>query len=260
MDRIMLVCEDTFDGILTAVYEAWQHRGAQVNIRVKGEYNYDIFSKYITVPVDFDKSEKVMKSIRDKISEEALAMVYNVACSIEEDKCSAILGLLISGFAQGASITETLTNPYVQRCYDIQRRVSNESHFFLEILRFEELPGKLLCARISPRANVMVYVMEHFSDRFPEENFVIYDENRRICGIHERGCRYYLRNSIDLDKMLTEYRERMGNIPDKIIEDDYVDLWKVFFDSIAIEERKNSKLQRNNVPLLYRKHMTEFVS
>jgi len=38
-----------------------------------------------------------------------------------------------------------------------------------------------------------------------------------------------------------------------------VDLWKAFFETIAIKERANSDLQRNNMPLHYRKHVTEFL-
>ena len=41
--------------------------------------------------------------------------------------------------------------------------------------------------------------------------------------------------------------------------DGYRDLWKTFYQAIAIEERKNPKLQRNMMPLRYREYMTEFL-
>lgn len=46
----------------------------------------------------------------------------------------------------------------------------------------------------------------------------------------------------------------------KLHEDEkhYQRLWKTFFNSVAIESRKNPKQQRNYVPLLYRELMTEF--
>ena len=37
------------------------------------------------------------------------------------------------------------------------------------------------------------------------------------------------------------------------------ELWRVFFDSIAIKERENKKLQMENLPIEYRKNMTEFI-
>ena len=40
--------------------------------------------------------------------------------------------------------------------------------------------------------------------------------------------------------------------------DEYRDLWKTFFDSIAIKERTNPKLQQNMMPLRYREYAVEF--
>ncbi|WP_330422779.1 DUF4130 domain-containing protein [Anaerobutyricum hallii] len=34
-------------------------------------------------------------------------------------------------------------------------------------------------------------------------------------------------------------------------------LWKTFFQTIGIKERKNPVCQRNLIPLWYRKHMSE---
>jgi probable DNA metabolism protein len=41
-------------------------------------------------------------------------------------------------------------------------------------------------------------------------------------------------------------------------EQQFQKLWQTFFDSVTIKERKNLKLQRQMVPLKYRKDMTEF--
>ena len=38
----------------------------------------------------------------------------------------------------------------------------------------------------------------------------------------------------------------------------YVNLWKTFFKSISITERESYERQRQNLPLLFRQHMTEF--
>ena len=41
--------------------------------------------------------------------------------------------------------------------------------------------------------------------------------------------------------------------------DIYTDLWKEFFETIAIKERENPRCQRTHMPLHYRKHVTEFM-
>lgn len=257
-ERITMVCEDSFDGILTAVYEAFQQKGRQVNIIVDGEYNFDLFTEYIQVATDYEKSRKVAHTIYSKISSLAYDIIYHVAISAEKDKCSIILGMVIAGLQHGAKIVQELTNPLVQRCSDIAKKVYNEAHFYLEILRFEELAEGILMATIAPTANVMVSTMEHFSDRFPEENFFIYDENRRLCGIHEKNSPYFIRENICIEELLDAWRRDHKTELARLEQDQYADLWKVFFASIAIKERENYVLQRGNLPLHYRKHMTEF--
>lgn len=42
------------------------------------------------------------------------------------------------------------------------------------------------------------------------------------------------------------------------VDDEYKILWKAFFNNIAIKERINPKLQRNNLPIRFRRDMTEF--
>ena len=42
-------------------------------------------------------------------------------------------------------------------------------------------------------------------------------------------------------------------------EDLYTQMWKEFFNTIAVEKRKNPVCQRNMFPLRYRKHVTEFL-
>lgn len=55
----------------------------------------------------------------------------------------------------------------------------------------------------------------------------------------------------------TRGRKKLDSLLDT--NEKYADLWKVFFKSIAVEERENYKLQRGNLALHYRKYMTEFM-
>ena len=51
-NRTIFLCEDTPDGIFTAVYDAWAsglgHRN--VALELDGCFNYSLFSRYISVP------------------------------------------------------------------------------------------------------------------------------------------------------------------------------------------------------------------
>lgn len=108
----------------------------------------------------------------------------------------------------------------------------------------------MLTAVIHPKNNVLTLVTPHFADRFPEERFLIYDENRMLASLHIPGNPW----------ILAQLPDMKGQDIESISfnEDEYRDLWKTFFDHIVIKERINPKLQRNNLPLRFRKDMTEF--
>ena len=130
------------------------------------------------------------------------------------------------------------------------RNYDNESHHLKGFLRFDEQENGLLVARYAPKNNILGDLMEHFSDRMNGENFIILDEKRCIAGVHRPGIPWFIYR---LSK--EEYREFSDAYTE---EDTYGALWKIFHCKIAIAERENVALQRNNLPLRFRPYMTEF--
>jgi probable DNA metabolism protein len=68
--------------------------------------------------------------------------------------------------------------------------------------------------------------------------------------VHYKGKPCFL---MELDEVNQEEIEKLAGC-----EDDYQNLWEEFFRSVSIKERESHKLQRNNLPLRYRKNMVEF--
>ena len=94
-------CEDSAEGIFTAIYDAWAstHTHAENRIEVDMEENsmMTLFSEYITVIPDQEKSRKVQRSIRSRISDEAYDMVMKTVLSQEPEKGEVIYRFLIWG-------------------------------------------------------------------------------------------------------------------------------------------------------------------
>lgn len=251
-------CEDTPEGIFSAVYDAgksgYGHDYIQIQI-VKNNtfYEQQLFSEYIVVGEDTVKMEKVLRSVRGKISWEVYEYIIRAAASVEEDKADVIYHFIVEGFRIGAKVTSALQIPCVQRMFEINRRVKNEAHYYLEFLRFREINLKqpVLLAVFEPNNAVLPFVVPHFADRLNPEWFVIYDKTHQQAAFHAPGQQWYIRKlEPEEGKQLEEWKET---------KEEYVDLWKAFFETIAIKERANSDLQRNNMPLHYRKHVTEFL-
>ncbi len=251
----IFVCENSVDGIFTAIYKAWSSGYGHANCKLQeqstayGYANIELFSEYISISTDFDLSMKVARSIKTKLSEEIFEMVYKTAISDQVGKADLIYRFLILGFAKGPTIVNQLNNEIVNRLFKISRNVSGEVHHFLGFVRFAEQENGLLTSIIHPKNNVISLIMPHFVDRLSTERFLIYDEDRKIAALHSPGKPWIL-SQIDFDK------EDLNRV--SFEEDDYQSLWKSFFEHIAIQERINPKLQRNNLPLRFRGDMVEF--
>ena len=75
-------CEDSINGIFTAIYEAgmsgYGHQFIKIQERSKSVNNYEmeLFTEYIAVESDTEKASKVLKSIRDNIQHTAKARAW----------------------------------------------------------------------------------------------------------------------------------------------------------------------------------------
>ena len=140
-------CKDRLEDILTCIYDAWsaalQVGHDLIQLRKEPVFQQTIFDEYIHVNGDTSKAEKVIRSIRRDISDEAYLYVYYASLSDEEDALQAIYQFLRVGFATGSSVLEQYANPSVMRIVELRRKVGNECHHFREFARFESLNGSV---------------------------------------------------------------------------------------------------------------------
>ena len=190
-------------------------------------------------------AEKVEHSIARKISNEALKLVRLCYYSQMENRETLILNFLRLGFKIGSSVTNMLANDTVRAITKCAQNVSRESGYFLEFLRFSDYNGALV-AIIEPKNFVLPMISGHFCDRFPSEQFLIYDKSHKVAFV------YYNEEEHLIPLAHLELPEAGAK------EDEIRALWKQFYDTIAIEGRINLKLRMNNMPKRYWTHMTEF--
>lgn len=249
-------CKDSDVGILSGIYEAgisgYGHE--YIRIEIMGEVSeIRLFSEYILVNEEEAKAKSVLDAIKEKISYKAYVYVMRALLSTDSERGNAIYQFITYGFTIGKRITEALQLPCVQEIFRLDRKIANEEHRFVEIVRFQDIGegGRGLFSLIEPDNRILSLIMPHFCDRLNSEEFIIYDKTHGEIGVHRRGREYFMYYpSEQEEKALSEIWKKQDNISD---------LWKVFFEHIEIKERKNKALQRNHIPLKYREHMTEFL-
>lgn len=249
---LILQCEDSVEGILTAIYDAFveknkmdNYQDGDISIAIGENLNVNLFAREVPVKTDLNKAQKTLSAIRSQISYLAYKNIVSALCHFALDRGDAVLGYLVKGFRMGAQVTDALGDPYVMRVMELSRKVDNESHLFCGFVRFHEL-GKFLYSEVEPKCNVLPQVMEHFEDRYPNEHYVIYDKGRKLALVHPA-----------YEHSFFVYGDAW-NVDLSQQQDYFETLWQQYFAHIAIKERKNSCCQNNLLPKWYRKNMVEF--
>lgn len=248
------ICNDTVTGICSALYDAWkEERHGEAGIELKGKIQQQLFCEYKVVVESEKKSQSLQKMIKRYLGYNAYWDVYHAILSDDDQKGEAVFRMMQEArtLDDSTKVMEHLGNPDVARVFELSRRVSNEAHVYKEFIRFRELENRVLFSEISPKNQVLTCIADHFSDRFPLENWIIYDKTHEVFLLHRERGRWKLVWGEELDKEVTY---RISKEQKK-----YECLWKGFFESVSIKERENPKLQQTHLPKRYRREMTEFL-
>lgn len=252
--KYILQCEDSIEGIFSAVYAAWElkhgHENTVIQVLGFADNNIELFSTYVPLEPDAEKAKKVLNTVRRTCSDTVYERLFHAACADAADKADAIYRYIQVALHMGNRVVNHLADPAVVRVMELSRAVGNAEHHYLGFLRFIEIPGNILLARYAPKPQLTELIMPHFADRFPEERFVIWDTNRNVAGVHVPGQNYIMLHlSMAQVAILEQYTE------DNLAAED---MWRAFVESISIKERENKRLQQNNLPLHFRTYMPEF--
>lgn len=198
----------------------------------------------ISIESDLEKAKKVRNSIPKKINQNALNLVEDVFLSCLAQKELAILRFLNKGYRVGSPIMNMIGDYDVNRMMKAQKHLYGEAHLLKGFIRFADYDSALV-ATITPKNYILPYLSSHFVNRFSEENFMIYDKTNKAALVYEnRTCKI-----IDIEEI---------KFPDKNdTEVKYQELWKQFYNSIAIKARENPRCRMNHMPKRYWENMLE---
>ena len=116
---VIFTCQDTFESMMTCIYVAWSARLGHSNIKLQTEpiWSPELFCEYRHVDPDEEKVQKVIRSIREKISEKSYHDIYRAAMSDSSDKLDIIYRYMILGFVYGEKTSQMLGNPAVSAVF-----------------------------------------------------------------------------------------------------------------------------------------------
>ena len=217
----IFLCDDTMEGIFTAVYDAWASRlgHANVKLQVRGG-TMELFADYRETETD---------------------AIYRVL----------VLALPEGRKRKGADILAQIQNPSVCLVMELSRSVWHETHRYMGFIRFHELQSGVLFSEIAPENQVLPLLGAHFADRFPREHFLIFDHTHCDILAHEADGPWWIIKDVPVENKKFEAGAISGQ------EAEFQRMWRGFCSSVSIKERENPQLQRQLWPYKFRKWMTE---
>lgn len=237
--------DGTFEGFLTALSLALERPGDCALAR-EGAAEPGLFSEFAAAGSDPERAAAVRGLFERRGSAESWHHARYAFLSERPGAEDAVLAYARLIRERGAEADNMLADDRVKRVHDLSRSVAGEAHMFKGFVRFSELADKTLYSKIEPEHNVLPLITGHFRARLGGFGWIIHDARRGRAAFHRDGGL--------IIAPITQQRalEFAGG------EEQVRALWRHFFKTAAIKERINPKLQRQNVPLKYRKHLTEF--
>ena len=250
---IVFIYDNTFEGLLTAVFEAYLRKTFPDSLLKEGAVSPMFVEEEYVVVTQNDKASRVWKALQEKMSKAACNMLSYVWLS-EEDGCSDLLFRYIRKTIDSRESIETnFGDEDVLRLHRVAKRVAHEKQYLIQFVRFQKAADDIFFAPVSPESNALPLTIPHFKDRFSDQKWVIYDVKRRY------GYYYDLHSvaemTLDNDEHLLN-----GKLDEAVMAEDekiFQELWKGYFKSMTIKERINLKLQRQHMPKRFWKYLTE---
>ncbi len=244
--QIAYLYDGTFHGLLTAVFDAWQPESRFGDIRMLAEGSLNLLEEERFVCTDMEKASRVAAGIQRKVSQEAYESVYRAYLSDLPERGRVIYRYLKLAFRIGREVNTYVIHPDVMAMQKINRMYANETQRMYGFVRFRQVQSDFLYAEITTEYNQLEVLSVFFLDRMPGQKWVLYDSKRKLASLCN-GSRWLIS-----DHFLPETVERTQE------EMQFERMWKEYLAALTIRERCNYPLQRQKVPIRYRKNMVEW--
>ena len=238
--------DGTYQGFLCCVAQCFFDKKLPQGVQLLDEPQGTLFG-IKAVDTDERLAARVERSLSVRISPLAQDMVRKGFLCCMEDKELRLIRFILKGYRNGARVTKLSVDPDVHAIDKALLYLKNEAHYHVEFMRFADCGG-FLASMITPNNMVLPLVAPHFCERFNTENLVIFDKTHGMGFVYQSAGRkreFFQADSLDLPEPSEE-------------ETHFQELWRLFYDTIAVEGRINPALRRGNMPMRYWQNMTEF--
>ena len=144
MEELILICEDSVEGILTAIYRIYEWKLCDKRVKIQtGASDLWLFAQYREVAPDAECAVKVARTLQRRLGEQAWEAISYALVSEEADKGQAVYETVAAGLSGRirGPLLQALAEPCIHRVFALSRSVHRVRERVLQFLRFQEITG-----------------------------------------------------------------------------------------------------------------------
>lgn len=234
----------TFDGFLSLVHEVY-YKKLYPHAILRHMPKTLLLDEIHLCVYDEANCAKVLEALQKNFTKENFQTLLNIFMCDTVAFEMELLEFVVLGFKEQRNL-QNINNPAIFKILNIQKEFFRNVHKMSGFLRFEELEDGTLYAKVESKYNLVYSLGHHFSKRFNNQNYIIHDVQRELVFLHSQ-------EFVGIREVHAFHMPTLSQDEQK-----FKKLWRSFFESVAIQSRKNTKLQQQLVPLIYRTYMNEF--
>ncbi|MBG8552493.1 TIGR03915 family putative DNA repair protein [Hymenobacter guriensis] len=245
--------DGTFEGLLTVLFTVYDRQAAPNSIQPHGAVQGGLFAQPVSVVTDEALAARVWKNLLRYVDKDARMRLFHVFLSEASDRELLIFRYADLAMRTGRDISENYADDNVRRVQRLAQQMYREKHRMEAFVRFEKTQDGLFHATIEPDFDVLPLIAAHFTTRYADQRWLIYDRRRRY-GL------YYDLHHTDVVEFDSASPRHSASVSATVLDEReplFQLLWQAYFDHVNIPERKNLKLHRRHMPLRYWRYLSE---
>lgn len=249
MQATTLVYDGSFDGFLSSIFEIYEQRITNPIIIKKSEFQNQLFGEQLNIISNSNHAKRVWDGIKKLLKPNGSKLLYYSFLSESYGLENTLFKVIKYAFETQKNVISDFGNTHVLSLSKTAKKVSREKHRMEAFVRFQQTKDGIYFANILPDFNVLPLINSHFTKRYADQKWIIYDLKRKYGLFYNlvktEVITLDLNNNILKEDILTSE------------EHHYETLWKDYFKSTNIEERVNNALHVKHVPKRYWKYLSE---
>jgi probable DNA metabolism protein len=237
--------DGSYAGLLTLLQRLFARRETPDAIVRDEPEQTELFVEIFESATDPELAARLNVAVREHLGAETAANLRDAFLSGQGGIEMALYRYLKLGWRTRRELDRRLTDPAVAAVHRAAQRTRHEAHRFKGLLRFRETEDGLLYAPFRPDADILAHLAAHFAIRLGDRRWLIHDVRRDLGALYDG--RHWAIGALTLETAPTFSAE----------EGEWQELWRAFFDHIAIPERTNARLQKRFMPMRYWEFLVE---